>query len=147
MVTALYPFDFIFSRMSRHSEGLGSRNASNSPDWMNVRCPSIISEYLSNVIVWGTPPDRVLGCVASTRLAAVAPAAFIAWLAAAARATAGDPVAATTATVTTVAAAIRPRAWRCHGEACRKHARPARLDMGPPGRSVLGRRRGSAGEP
>src|SRR5260370_3207413 len=108
--------------MSRHSEGLGSRNASNSPDWMNVRCPSIISEYLSNVIVWGTPPHRVPGCVASTRLAAAAPAALIAWLAAAARATVGDPVAAATATVITVAVAIRPRALRCHREGRPKQA-------------------------
>src|SRR5437660_835988 len=146
MVTALYPFDFIFSRMSRHSEGLGSRNASNSPDWMNVRCPSIISEYLSNVIVWETPPDRVPGCMASTRLAAAATAALIAWLAAA-WATAGDPVAVATATLITVAAARRPRARRCHGEACREHARPARLDMGPPGRSVAGEHVARAGEP
>src|SRR6266700_4631183 len=133
--------------MSRHSEGLGSRNASNSPDWMNVRCPSIISEYLSNVIVWGMPPDRVPGCVASVRLSAAAPAARAAWLAAAARATAGDPVAAAMARVITAAAAIRPRAWRCHGEACRKHGRPARLDMGPPGRFRAGEDVASAGEP
>jgi hypothetical protein len=61
--------------MSRHSAGLGSRKASNSPDWTNVRLPSIISEYLSNVTACGTPPDRVaVACAAVAGLLAVAPA-------------------------------------------------------------------------
>src|SRR5215471_7286674 len=119
--------------MSRHSEGLGSRNASNSPDWTNVRCPSIISEYLSNVTVCGTPPDTVPGCAASIPLPAAAPAALAAWLPVAARAAAGAPAAAAPAIVITVAAAIRPSAWRRRREACRKQSRPARRDMAPPG--------------
>src|SRR5690349_932479 len=121
--------------MSRHSEGLGSRNASNSPDWMNVRCPSIINEYLSNVTVCGMPPDMVPGCASSIRPTAAALLTPAAWLpsAAAARATVGEVEAAAAATVITPAAAIRPRAWRRRRKACRKHSRPARLNMGPPG--------------